>query len=365
MNKNFFSGITLEALIHYIEGETDPLIRGQVEGWLKSDIDHVVFFEKLKIAWNDFDKVKTLTPESIDEDWEFILSHIDSGHKIISIERSQSWYRSVWMYAAAVVLLVVSLAGGYFWGKSNNIVVEETPLVYNKIIVPMGEKSQLVLSDGTKVWVNAGSSLKFPNRFDPNTREVWLEGEAFFEVAKDNSRPFFVRTSDLNIKVLGTKFNVKAYSDEGIIETTLVEGSVSLEPKNKINNKENEILLQPNHKAIYVKNESSMVTEEIKREITEPLEPKKIIISKPVEVEMATSWKDGKLIFEDETLESVAKKLERRYDVVINIDDDSIKLIKFSGVLKNVSIEQAMKAIQVTSDFRFVVKGNKINIYKN
>jgi ferric-dicitrate binding protein FerR (iron transport regulator) len=362
MGKNFFSDISLEALIQYIEGNAETSVQAQVESWLRSDKDHAVFFEKLKIAWNDYDKVKNLTAENIDSDWEYILNHIDSGQRIIY---AKSGFRTVLGYAAAIIILAVSVGVAYFAGRSNTKVSDNQTIVYNEIIVPKGEKSQLILSDGTKVWVNAGSKLKFPDRFQKTSREVWLEGEAFFEVAKDKARPFYVRTSDINIKVLGTKFNVKAYSEEDIIETTLVEGLVSIERKERTNREEKEILLQPNHKAIYLKNESSLITAEVKREIAEPLEPRKVLISKPVEVDIVTSWTDGKLIFEDETLESVVRKLERRYDVTINIEDESIKEIKYSGVLKNISIEQAMKAIQVTSDFRFVVKGNKINIYKN
>lgn len=364
MNKNFFADISLEALISYIDGIADVDTQKRVKQWLETVPDRAVFLEKLKTAWNDYDKVKDLTSANIDKDWEYILNHIRSGHRVIEEHEQTGWGRN-WLYAAAAVLFIVTLSGGYFWGRKNTSVAGKREVVFNQIIVPRGEKSQLILSDGTKVWVNAGSKLKFPDRFEDNAREVWLEGEAFFDVARDKNRPFFVRTSEINIKVHGTKFNVKAYSEEGIIETTLVEGLVSLERKTKSSKEGNEVFLEPSHKAIYLKNKATLVTEEVKREVEEPLKPEKIIISKPVEVEVVTSWKDGKLIFEDETLESVARKLERRYDVVINIEDDSMKMIKYSGVLKNISAEQAMKAIQVTSQFRFEVKGNKINIFKN
>lgn len=365
MEKNFFEGIRLESLVQFIEETADASLRQEVERWIEADPHHASFFDKFKSAWTDIDSIRSLTPEVIDQDWQYILGHIETTRNV-SLPSRKLWYQNAWLYAAATVMLAVSVAGGYFLGRSSKpVITDNTGLVYNEIVVPKGEKSQLILSDGTKVWVNAGSTLRFPNRFGTGSREVWLEGEAFFDVAKSDKVPFYVHTSDLNIKVLGTKFNVKAYQDEGIVETTLVEGLVSLERKGTKKSEQKEVFLQPNHKAIYIRNDLSLITEEVKREISEPLQPKKIIISNPVHVEVATSWKEGKLIFEDESLESILKKLERRYDVEITVEDESINEVKYSGVLKNVSVEQAIKAIQVTSDFRFDIKGDKIKIYKN
>ncbi len=364
---DYFKDITLEALIQYIEGSIAPAVKDSVETWIQADNRNLIFFNKIKDAWLDLDQIKDFGPETVDGDWANILSQITNakGNRLAKTEiKKTPLFQRSWMQAAALILLVVSLAGGYFIGHSSNKKIENEPLVYNEIVVPKGEKSQLVLSDGTKIWVNAGSKLRFPNRFGGKSREVWLDGEAFFEVAKDKSKPFYVRTSDLNIKVLGTTFNVKAYSDENIIETTLLEGLVSLERKVDSNKDVKEIFLQPNHKAIYLKSETSVVTEEIKREIIEPLQARKIIISKPVQTEIASSWKDGKLVFEDETLENIAIKLERHYDVVIHIEDETMKRFHYSGVLKNISIEQAMKAMQLTTEFKFTIKGNQINISK-
>jgi ferric-dicitrate binding protein FerR (iron transport regulator) len=228
-------------------------------------------------------------------------------------------------------------------------------------VVPKGQKSQLVLSDGSKIWVNAGSKLKFPNRFEGNRREVWLDGEAFFEIKRNEKKPFYVYTSDIKIKVLGTVFNVKAYTTDDYIETTLVSGSVSLEKKNSVPG-EKAILLEPNHKAIYLKSESSLVRSEVKKYVPEPLKAKKIMISEPVSTEQVTSWKDGKLVFEDETLENVAKKLEMRYDVEIKILDETIKNYRYTGILKNISIEQAIRALQLTASFKYHIKDNMIII---
>ena len=129
------------------------------------------------------------------------------------------------------------------------------------------------LSDGTTLWINAGSHVRFPNAFDTESREIWLDGEAYFEVARDKNRPFIVHTSDLNVKVHGTKFNLKAYDDEDIFEATLIEGLVSLETRNMLGNIENEVFLKPNHKAIYLKKSTRNITNDIVQVVNEPLNP--------------------------------------------------------------------------------------------
>jgi ferric-dicitrate binding protein FerR (iron transport regulator) len=365
MTKNYFANITLEALIRFIEGIANDSEKQLVESWLQSDDSHPAFLNKIKEAWTNLDNVKSLEPATVDTDWEYVLSQINlSEHQMKEkTKRSEAWYLRPWTKAAAAILLIVSVGGAFFLGRTSKSNSEQAR-VYNQIVVPAGEKSQLVLSDGSKVWVNAGSTLKFPDHFAGDKREVWLDGEAFFEVAKNKAKPFFVHTSDLNIKVLGTKFNVKAYKDEDIIETTLVEGLVSIEGKGTSNRGNKEMFLKPNHKAIFIKSNVSLVTEEIQREVSQPLEPRKIIISNTIPVEPATSWKEGKLVFDNETLGTIVKKLERCYNVTILIDD-SIKEDRYTGVLRNVSIEQAVKALQISSDFRFEIKGNHINIYKN
>ena len=166
----------------------------------------------------------------------------------------------------------------------------------------------------------------------------------------------------MNIKVLGTSFNVKAYSDEGIIETTLVSGRVSLEKANASNSGEKEVILEPNRKAIYIKNELSLMTEENKRHIAVPLKLRKIIISEPVKLEPIVSWTEDRLVFENEPFENIAKQLERRYGMQIIIEDNELKQYRYTGVLKKISIEQAIKAIQLTAKFNYAILDNKLTI---
>lgn len=165
----------------------------------------------------------------------------------------------------------------------------EDSLVFNTLIVPKGGEYSLELPDGTVVWVNSESSLRFPEKFTSNRREVFLEGEAYFEVKKDANRPFYVHTEAGKVRVLGTAFNVCAYSNDRFWQTTLVEGSVM------INQEEKEVLLKPNEQyQIDVRTGKAGLRE--------------------VLPELYTSWRDGKFYFKAYTFEELVEKLERWYD---------------------------------------------------
>ena len=212
----------------------------------------------------------------------------------------------------------------------------EDSLVFNTLIVPKGGEYSLELPDGTVVWVNSESSLRFPEKFTSNRREVFLEGEAYFEVKKDANRPFYVHTEAGKVRVLGTAFNVCAYSNDRFWQTTLVEGSVM------INQEEKEVLLKPNEQyQIDVRTGKAGLRE--------------------VLPELYTSWRDGKFYFKAYTFEELVEKLERWYDFKMFYMNEEIKTRRFSGVVnKYQPLEEMFKFLQMTSDVQFNVKGNVV-----
>ena len=212
----------------------------------------------------------------------------------------------------------------------------EDSLVFNTLIVPKGGEYSLELPDGTVVWVNSESSLRFPEEFTSNRREVFLEGEAYFEVKKDANRPFYVHTEAGKVRVLGTAFNVCAYSNDRFWQTTLVEGSVM------INQEEKEVLLKPNEQyQIDVRTGKAGLRE--------------------VLPELYTSWRDGKFYFKAYTFEELVEKLERWYDFKMFYMNEEIKTRRFSGVVnKYQPLEEMFKFLQMTSDVQFNVKGNVV-----
>jgi transmembrane sensor len=218
----------------------------------------------------------------------------------------------------------------------SNIILNKQPLdtiSLEERVNPNGQRSSLMLPDGSKVWLNAGSKLKYySNLNDRKTREVFLDGEAFFEVSKNKKKPFIVRTNSLAIKVLGTAFNVKSYPEEKTVETTLVEGAVA------INEKSDNVLLKPSQQAVFSKQE------------------KKIRLF-DVDPTIATSWKDGKLVFEDERFEDVIQKLERWYGVDLEVNEGKSCRINFK--IGKESLKEVLENIKIATNLQYKLIGNK------
>ncbi len=236
-----------------------------------------------------------------------------------------------------------------------------------------GSRSTVTLSDGSTVWLNAGSRLTYSGNFGKGSREVRLEGEGYFNVAANNSDPFRVITSKLEITALGTSFNVKSYPGENYIQTTLVSGKVKIQ-RSEYGEAERGVFLEPNQQiTYYLDTEQLLVTsgtgsQAEEREVVSPeASPEKsglerIVLTKGVDPEIFTSWKDNRLIFDDEPFESIAVKLERRYGANIIIKDEEIKCKRFKGRFDEITIEQALSALSFASPFRYEIKQDTIFI---
>lgn len=207
----------------------------------------------------------------------------------------------------------------------------------NELIIPKGGEYQVVLADGTKVWLNSASRLIYPQSFMGKERRVVLSGEAFFDVTHDAERPFVVETSRMNVKVLGTRFNVNDYDDNEEVSTTLVNGSVEI-----ISGDQQAFRLVPGEQAYGQENELE------KREVN---------------VRLYTSWIDGKFLFNNTELEEIAKQISRWYDVEIFFSSESVKKVRFTGaIVKFKPLEDLVRMIESTSQVRFSVKGRTIVI---
>jgi len=364
--KRLLTGITIESLVNLIEGSGNDSVRDENTQWINANPENKEFFDRLRQVWAEQEDFTSLLKENREKDWKKVSSVFKDQNPIPSKGKTIRLYSRWWQRIAAVFLLFICTTVGYFIGRENTQqAFLPGSVAYHEIVVPIGEKSEMTLSDGSRIWINAGSKVRFPNQFNDKSRDIWLDGEAYFEVASDKTKPFLVHTSDIDVRVYGTKFNLKAYADEDIIEATLVEGLVSLETRNLLNNTKEEVFLKPNHKAIYLKKRTKSLESEIIHEISSPLKPRKIVISNPIKVESSISWREGKLEFFEESFENIAVKLERRFGVEIRIEHDQIKKIKYTGVLKNISIEQALKAIQLTANFNYVINDNTVIITDN
>ncbi|MBP2833305.1 FecR family protein [Aquimarina sp. U1-2] len=217
-----------------------------------------------------------------------------------------------------------------------------TKTEFLEISIPKGKLFQLALSDGTKVWLNAASSLKFPRVFNAGDqyREVHLVGEAFFDVTTNNEQPFIVNTGKVNVEVLGTQFNVSSYNEDSTVKTTLVEGSVAVkDPANK----NNQLKLTPNHQAIYNKDN-------------------KILAQKEVNPDIYTSWMRKKIIVHNEPFKEVYKRIERTYDVEITSLNEKLNNTHFTGEFDIESVQQILNVFSKTIEFTYEIEDKKITI---
>ena len=302
---------------------------------------------------------KNISDLKTEEDLADLLASIRNEKN----EESETSSTFQWWRLAAIILLFISVSTIIYFTvtrpKTSEIVA------FNEIIVPLGEKSQIILADGTHIWINSSSKLRYPVTFNKSERTVYLEGEAFFEVTKNEIQPFVVNTPDLKVKVLGTSFNVKNYPGDRNAVTTVVKGLVSVESKKE---KSESVLLNPNENLVL--NTLSIPEEVQNTKVVEKennIEPKRIhpIVNKKVNVEAITSWKDQMLVFSDEPLEEVALKMERWYNVKIYILDQDLKKERYRGkFVNNETIYQVFEAIKFTTPIRYKSKNNEFFIDK-
>lgn len=236
------------------------------------------------------------------------------------------------------VRVATSSQGIVYEERGKGMVTEE----YNKLTTPVGGEYSLVLSDGTKVFLNADSELKYPVEFSDGKRIVDLKGEAYFEVHKDSLRPFIVRMNGAEVTVLGTSFNVNTYGDDGQIYTTLVNGSVRV---SSVKNGQAEVL-KPGMQSVMDVQSGQLTVRE-------------------VDVEPYVAWREGRFVFRAMTLDLIMRQLQRWYDFEVFYQNPELKDYEFRGVIKrDMDLDKVLSVIKVTTNVDFEVKGKVITIIK-
>lgn len=242
--------------------------------------------------------------------------------------RLKLWSRR-FSYAAVITLLVVSSSILTYWYVWNSLQQDLSANIMNTLYTPAGQRAQLVLQDGTEVWLNAKSKLVYPAQFVGKERRVTVEGEAFFNVAKNPSKPFIVSTQDVDMKVLGTQFNVFCYPDAGYIQTSLLEGSVKV----FFPDKENEgVILKPDQQVTVSQGEMHV---------------------SPINLEDHFLWREGIYAFENEPLIEILKKMELYYDVRIVVKDASLFNDTYTGKFRQRdSLDDVFRVLQQIRRFK-------------
>jgi ferric-dicitrate binding protein FerR (iron transport regulator) len=256
----------------------------------------------------------------------------------LNIKDRKTKIRILWLKYAAVALFIASLSGsiGYFISDSQKGNISGSG--FTEIMVPNGERSNVVLPDGSSVNLNAGSVLKFAPSFISQTREVILQGEAFFKVKHDNSRPFIVKTDNLEIQVLGTNFNVSNYPDDSSIITFLEKGKI------QIYLEDDNFVLKPREVLEYnkVTGESS-----------------KLVVTD----DHISDWTKGILTVKGETIEELSKKLERKFNVQIVFGDEEVKNHIYTGSIKDDDINVVLEALEFVSSLKFKRENDIVYLY--
>ena len=244
--------------------------------------------------------------------------------------------------AAAVVVLSLIFSGIYssltHSNQEQNIVDNSYPATYQEIKAAFGTQTKVELADGTKVFLNSGSKLRFPQTFaNQEERKVVLDGEGYFEVKKNKQKPFIVEVNKLNIKVLGTKFNVDAYADNFSVSVALVEGSVMLQGNAGGGNKK---LMQLSPNQVATMNSVDQILSK----------------SDVADLYKYTAWINGRIVFYGDPIQTVVKKLSKWYNVDIVISDKKLEGYKFTGTFMNEPLEQVLNILSMTSQMSYVVE---------
>jgi len=300
---------------------------------MMTDEANLYGFEKTQIIHDNLVKAGTVPVDGKINSW----TNVENGIRTYQFR----WIKVVLKYAAIIV--VAFLAGNLMRPSAP----AEPEIRYSELKVPFGQMSQLTLSDGTKIWLNSGTTLRYPERFAENSRSVSIEGEAFFEVSKMPDKPFTVNTPDMKVEVLGTSFNLLAYKEDVATSVTLVEGKVV------IRNIEGKTIAQLSPGQMATKNKTDTNLE-----------------IRNVKITSYAAWIDGEIFFDDEQLDQIAVKLERWFNVEIIFANERLKSHRFTGtILKNKPVDQIMQALELLAPIRFkhqinVTGRDKITIYK-
>jgi len=277
------------------------------------------------------------------------------------------YIKTLMRYAAVFILGIglSSLVYSYFWnGAKNTLIVDQV----QKIEVPFGSKSRVILPDGSVVTLNSGSSLKYSALdFNSGNRSVFLTGEGFFNVTKDPARPFYATTPGIKVKVLGTTFNLKAYPDENIEEATVVTGEVEIYVSSDKTEKGKSIILKPNQKAVFVKSDNEFRTNNTTNvnPVIKPVTLRTVNLQPSSKIEQTVSWKEDKLIFDNEPFSNLVIKIERWYNVEIDVKYQELNSARFTGRFDKETLEQVLNALVTVTPFKYIIKQNIITITKN
>ncbi len=337
--------VNKEVVKRYVNNECTEEENIAVKQWLEDPVNEETFRALMNEQWNDLSR-KELTEIPLQHVLKRIHDHMDSVAKketrIVPIKAEKNIF-NLWIRIAATISLIMGVAAILYWQfpasprstAANWNEPSADSVRYNDKITSM------VLPDGTTVWLNAKSKLKYSPEFSGKQREVYLEGEAFFDVTEDKERPFIVYTQDIRVKVLGTAFTVKAYTDDHISEATLVRGKVIVANGSGIGKANLE--MNPDERVVYSRDSKELTLSQVK-------------------ADDYVLWKSGTLRFENEPLDNVIRSLERWYSVTITVPENQESDCRLTARIESETLEEMLELLKSSTGIDYSIAGDTVSI---
>lgn len=341
-----------ELLVHYLAGECTDEEKARVEAWVRADPSHRQKFEEMRWLWEEAGRRGS---RDVDAMWSKLSKRMESspgdsgeGMRVQREGRSPRISRSRWsdqlggvnqsVRTAAFIVVIAVVAftvGQIFSGVSDRA---ETP-VMREVATAAGERARIDLGDGTQVILNAESKLVLPREFVSDRRLVQLEGEAYFEVEFEAERPFMVRAGGTVTRVLGTRFNVGAYSDQENVNVVVAEGKVAV--RSEDSGEDQELLLRRHQMGSFSKHEQRALRQE-------------------VDVSSHLAWTEGKLVFDDAPFDEVDRKLERRYDIHVTVREEVGPIDRLNASFGEEPLGEVLRIIAESLELRYEREGDLV-----
>ncbi|HEK20652.1 FecR family protein [Mucilaginibacter sp. 44-25] len=338
-----------DLLIRYITNEATTEEMAYLQKWISAHPENEQHFAELYELWQ---QALNIDEEAIDTNAAYEKFHRQNLAKP-GKRKSNLFYSA--LSCAALLLLAIG-----FWKLSERKLPANGDL---KLVAAKGASRIFNLSDGTRVWLNGGSVLTIQKGFNSVNRTVWLSGEAFFAIGDKNSKlPFLVRTKKYAIRDIGTQFNIKAYPGDDIFEASVVQGEISVENRLSKNTSDNRIYLKA-HQVLSASTDLTKYNSTGEEQPDDKFQKIRIIQMQPDQQVNFVGWKDDILAFDGNSLEEIAKTLDRRFGTGITITEDRLKKIRYSGTFKHArSATEVLDVIKENTDINYYQNGNTITI---
>ena len=360
-------------IVNYLKGTISASESQELREWINRSEENQLQFDRMREIW----LAAGLSSEKFRFDSQAAFERFKNESSLQSVVPQPRIGRKIilsYPWAAAILVFMI-LGGAAMWFYMHSSGKGHPSTAYQEITVPNGSRSKIRLPDSSFITINAGTTLRYNTDFGIDQRNIWLDGEAYFVVHK-SSTPFVVHSGTVQIKAVGTEFNVRAYSSENQIETTLVTGKVIVSDASEKSDVAEEVALFPNQKLIVSKGKEAMMlkgTEKVAQKLSKAEEKSKTSIAvhnkmvKQERVDPApnVSWKDEEWVIYRESLGDLSVKLERRYNVKIVFVDENLKSLRYNGTLPDQSLEQVLKLMSMVSPIRYTVQGKTVVFSEN